>query len=64
MVVKIETFSMNKHLLIQEKRKGLADTDNQDSLNPDVMKEVVGSMEGVAVIWIIIARQKMKNMEI
>ena len=37
MVVKIETFRMNEHLLIQEKRKGLANTDNQDSLNPDVM---------------------------
>ena len=37
MVVELETFRMNEHLLIEEKRKGLAGTDNQDSLNPDVM---------------------------
>ena len=49
MVVKIEPFR-NEHLLIQEERKGLANTDNKDSLNPDVMQEVVGPMERVTVI--------------
>ena len=37
MVVKIEIFRMNEHLPIQEERKGLANTDDQDSLYPDVM---------------------------
>ena len=37
MVVELETFRMNEDLLIQEQRKGLANTDNQDSLNPGVM---------------------------
>ena len=55
---------MNEHLLIQEKRKGLANIDNQDSLYPDVMQEVVGSMEGVTVILKVFTQQKMENMEI
>ena len=37
MVVELETFRMNEDLLIQEERKGLTNTDNQESLNPDVM---------------------------